>query len=247
MSQQKNIELLIYRIVGDRRVPYHLELDSTMTVVADRPHIDLLKAQASTGQAVVTDQPTDLMAVVGDQIKLAQAANSSSEVESLINQVLQEGQIVKINDPNLVKKFPALAAVSKDAEETSVTHNYIDSGAAEDNQETVEELIRKATQEGHVIKTANAKLIEKYPGLTPAQREEMAASTQGEIEERQMPDGRVQKIYKPTPADITMGTWVTDIVEENPIPGTDELRAEYFAEVAELEARHQKRNCLPFV
>lgn len=44
--------------------------------------------------------------------------------------------------------------------------------------------------------------------------------------------------YKPTPLDIRVGEWVTHLVVDNPIPGTDALRAEFFVEEELLKARH---------
>lgn len=54
------------------------------------------------------------------------------------------------------------------------------------------------------------------------------------------PNGGKRVVFKPTATDIRVGEWVTELVVENPIPGTDELRAEFFQEEAAMKARHEQ-------
>lgn len=207
MNQQQNTVLLIYRMVGDRRIPYHLELDATMTVVSDRPNLELLRAQALAEQQSTLTPTDQLNTYIANQTRNAQDAAV----------VAQQSTPAPINQPN--------------------THGA--NQMQHDQTAAVEALINEATLEGHVVQTTDPNLIQKFPNLSPATQHELAPSMKGEIlEERKLPNGGTQIVYKPTPADITMGTWVTDLVTENPIPGTDEMRAEYFAEVADLMARH---------
>ena len=46
---------------------------------------------------------------------------------------------------------------------------------------------------------------------------------------------------------LIMNRWVTEAIEENPIPGTDDLRDEYFRKRTELheEAAREGRDCPP--
>lgn len=132
MSTEENTVLRIFRIIGDRRIPYHFELDPTMTVVVDRPDLSMLKAQiAERMTSAATDAAPD---VTGQEIKL----HPDTEV----------------------------------------------------------------------------------------------------LRETVMPDGSKHVVIKPSPSDVTLGSWVTKVVKENPIPGTDELRAEYFEAEAAMRAKH---------
>lgn len=245
MSQQENTVLLVYRMVGDRRIPYNLELDSTMTVVSDSPNLDLLKSQALIErQALVLPKPT-ITATSSQKAEVKAAASNltdeaNADVAALIKQAALEGHMVKTSNPKLLEKFPELTLMGNEELASLTNGEGASTAQSADESEAVTKLIRQAKQDGYVVKTSNPDLLAKYPDLSPEQREELAESMQGEVEVRELSDGRVQRVYKPTPTDILMGTWVTDIVEENPIPGTDDLRAQYFAEIAELEAKHAK-------
>lgn len=208
MNQKENTVLLVYRVIGDRRIPYHFELDASMTVVADRPNIELLQAQALAERQSLTLQVDQPNATVNDHLR---------QVQSMVNRDLQPNETVV----NQLIQAEATEQAQAPAE-----------------NEDVETLIRKAIQEGHVVRTTDPTLLKKYPELAPATPPELAPGMKGETIEEILPNGVTQRVYKPTPADIIMGTWVTDIVPENPIPGTDDLRAEYFAEIEQLKARH---------
>ena len=77
--------------------------------------------------------------------------------------------------------------------------------------------------------------LEAYPDL------DNPFFSAGIKEVKQLPGGGKQVVLKPTPLDIKVGTWVTPGIKDNPIPGTDELRAEFFeAEKAMREAHAEK-------
>ena len=259
MNQQENTVLLIYRMIGGQRIPYHLELDATMTVVVDRPNIEIPQTQVVSMhqekivREIASDSTSDVNQLQQSIIarseqtlstargKMQQIQNEQAAiVEELIKQAALEGHAVRTSNPKLREKFPDLALIDDEDLAAVVKNNVTTDAQSEVKAEAAEDLTSQSKQESRVVKASEDDLIKKYPSLTPVQRAELAESMQGEIEMREMPDGRVHRVYKPTPTDILMGTWVTDIVEENPIPGTDELRAEYFNEVAELKARHEK-------
>lgn len=132
MSTQENTVLRIFRIIGDRRIPYHFELDPTMTVVVDRPDLSMLKSQIAER---MSPSASDTPPVVDQEINL-------------------------------------------------------------------------------------------QPGVEV-------------LETKVMPDGSKHVVIKPSSSDITLGAWVTRLVADNPIPGTDDLRAEYFEAEAAMKAKHE--------
>ncbi len=62
----------------------------------------------------------------------------------------------------------------------------------------------------------------------------------GIVSEEQLPGGGKKIVYRPTQTDIKVGEWVTPSILENPIEGTDELRAQFFAEEEAIKDKHAK-------
>ena len=56
------------------------------------------------------------------------------------------------------------------------------------------------------------------------------------LSEESLENGGRKVHYKPTPLDLRVGMWTTPSVTPNPIEGTDELRAEFFAAEASMRA-----------
>jgi hypothetical protein len=172
MSNPENTVLLIYRIVGDRRIPYYFELDPTMTVVADRPDIDMLRSQTTT-VAVPAPPPMHTNAAAAKALADATAARQVA-VQTALAEAAASGAIVGTTAPELIAMNPALE--------------------------------------------------------TPLD---------GVISKEKLPGGGNKIVYRPTPLDIKVGEWVTPLVTTNPIEGTDELRAEFFAAETALRAKHE--------
>lgn len=59
------------------------------------------------------------------------------------------------------------------------------------------------------------------------------------VSEEKLPGGATKITYNPSAFDIKIGEWVTSLVKTNPFPGTEELRAEYFAAVESLHEKHE--------
>jgi hypothetical protein len=210
----------IFRMIGDRRIPFNLVLDSTMTVVEEGPDLELVQAQAMVERQSLIDEQQALM-----------AKESNSAVYNYMQQAraaMQEPSgVTFMNQPTVVTESTQAST------NESLTNHPLETKAVND-------LIRQAAQNGHTVKTTDPKLIEKFPALVPITNDDPAPIMKGEFVDEQKPDGSIQRVYKPTPTDILVGTWVTELVTENPIPGTDELRAQYFKEVADLQARHEQ-------
>lgn len=175
MSTQGNTVLHVFRIIGDRRVPYHLELDSTMTVVADRPIIDMISGNLPL--------PETLTAAV-------MAASAPG---------LKEGEEAMAN----------VRAIVQQSLETSVA-------------------------EGMVAATTAPEILKINPELAQV----AAAAKSGKMTEEKLPGGGKRIVFQPSPTDIKVGEWATKLVEVNPIPGTDELRAEFFAAEQALKDKY---------
>lgn len=175
MSTQGNTVLQVFRIIGDRRVPYHLELDSTMTVVADRPIIDMISGNLPL--------PETLTAAV-------MAASAPG---------LKEGEEAMAN----------VRAIVQQSLETSVA-------------------------EGMVAATTAPEILKINPELAQV----AAAAKSGKMTEEKLPGGGKRIVFQPSPTDIKVGEWATKLVEVNPIPGTDELRAEFFAAEQALKDKY---------
>jgi hypothetical protein len=93
--------------------------------------------------------------------------------------------------------------------------------------------IERAKDAGHTVVTAAPEILTAHPELSPAEQ----AQT-GIISEEQLPGGGKKITYRPTARDIKVGEWVTSLVLTNPIEGTDELRAEFFAAEEAIKAKH---------
>ena len=159
-----NQTFMIYRMIGGQRVPYHLELDATMTVVADLP-VSMMTSPKATAP-VVADSP---------------------DIEAI------------------------KAAAEKRAQEMLAEHH----------RQTEHMRAQLKTQLSGAVIPPNSPLAND-PTVTGA------APTPNRV------------VITPTPSDIKLGEWATDLVVENPIPGTDDLRREFFAEMQDLTERHEK-------
>ena len=93
--------------------------------------------------------------------------------------------------------------------------------------------IERAKDAGHTVVTAAPEILTAHPELSPAEQ----AQT-GIISEEQLPGGGKKITYRPTARDIKVGEWVTSLVLTNPIEGTDELRAEFFAAEEAIKTKH---------
>jgi len=107
---------------------------------------------------------------------------------------------------------------------------------ANTSQETLATLnaaIERAKDAGHTVVTSAPEILATHPELSPAEQ----AQT-GIISEEQLPGGGKKITYRPTARDIKVGEWVTSLITTNPIEGTDELRAEFFAAEEAIKAKH---------
>lgn len=163
MSNQENTIMVIYRVIGGRRIPYHLELDPTMTVVADRPDFDAIRAESRAAAGLPMET-----AKAAANVAASAAANAHAELVSSLRKSQAAGNTVVSNAPEIV-----------------------------------------AAQE-----------------------------QTGIVAEEILPGGGKKVTYRPTATDIKVGEWVTPMVKENPLEGTDELRAEYFAAEEAIKAKH---------
>ena len=134
MDAQSITQLTVYRSIGGQRIPFVVEIDAEMTVVADR-------------QAITADQP--------------------SAVYSTANR-------------------PGIAS----------------------------------------------DVLERYPDL------DNPLFSAGVVSEGTLANGEKTKFYNPTQLDIAVATWATPGIIENPIPGTDDLRAEFFEAETTMRAAY---------
>ena len=98
---------------------------------------------------------------------------------------------------------------------------------------TLNAAIARAKDDGHTVVTSAPEILAERPELAPAEQ----AQT-GIIAEEQLPGGGKRITYRPTARDIKVGEWVTPLITTNPIDGTDELRAEFFAAEEAIKAKH---------
>jgi hypothetical protein len=125
-------------------------------------------------------------------------------------------------------------AVSSAAQSGLLVHDAVKN--ANTSQETIARLnaaISRAKDAGHTVVTAAPEILTAHPELSPAEQ----AQT-GIISEEQLPGGGKKITYRPTARDIKVGEWVTSLITTNPIEGTDELRAEFFAAEEAIKAKH---------
>lgn len=152
---------------------------------------------------------------------------------------------------NIVSEGPDLEAIRAEAHAVNPTHNDALARAAvggisgaqsmlvkdvNTKQETLAKLnaaIERAKTAGHTVVTSEPEILAAHPELSPAEQ----AQT-GIISEEQLPGGGKKIIYRPTARDIKVGEWVTSLITTNPIEGTDELRAEFFAAEEAIKAKH---------
>lgn len=80
--------------------------------------------------------------------------------------------------------------------------------------------------------TTSAAVLEHYPDLNNP------FFSAGKRHVEQLPGGGQKLVFTPTPLDIRVAKWATPGVDENPIPGTDDLRAEFFAAEKAMNDRH---------
>ena len=200
MNTQENTVLNVFRVIGERRIPYIIELDSTMTVVVDRPDIDLLKNQVTVATGAKTVPPTTVN---------SETTNKDFDLDAI--------------------KATSFALQQKMLSDENI--------AAVDRRLKTVNMLKEAVNDGRITLNANAKLLEDYPELASIAQGELSSIAQGETVESET-GGVKSKIYKPTPIDIKVAEWVVKSVENNPLPGTDALRAEYFADEKELRDKH---------
>lgn len=77
--------------------------------------------------------------------------------------------------------------------------------------------------------------LEAYPDL------DNPFFSAGIKEVRELPGGGKQVVLKPTQLDIKVGMWVTPNITDNPIPGTDDLRAEFFEAEKAMRDAHAEQ------
>lgn len=214
MSTQPNTILNVFRIIGERRVPYILELDATMTVVSDYPDLPLLKQQTAA-MPLPRNAPIDV-------------TFGTADVASVINAAAAQAAVGRAED-TLVGKVQAAIEARKAAATAAVAD---------------------AVASGNLKATSNAMILATHPELSMAGVEsnpttiredfpELAPSLKGEIVSEEKLEGGGRKIvYKPTASDIKVGEWVVASIEQNPLPGTDELRAAYFEAERLMKEKH---------
>lgn len=164
MSTPSNTVLQVFRVIGENRVPYIIELDQTMTVVADRPAV--IQTRLSPQEIALEDAKT-LEWLKPGALELAEKKRGAME---RAERLIAEGQVVSSTAPEILGNHPELA-----------------------------------------------------PGV---------------VSEKRLPNGGKSIVYKPSKQDIMVGEWVTSLITENPIPGTDELRAEYMQAEQALRDKH---------
>jgi hypothetical protein len=128
----------------------------------------------------------------------------------------------------------AISDAISDAQSGMLVHDSVKNVNTE--QEKLAKLnaaIERAKDAGHTVVTAAPEILTAHPELSPAEQ----AQT-GIISEEQLPGGGKKITYRPTARDIKVGEWVTSLVLTNPIEGTDELRAEFFAAEEAIKTKH---------
>jgi hypothetical protein len=153
----------------------------------------------------------------------------------------------------IVKEGPDFEAIRAEARAGNLTHgdalvrNAIsgtqsgmlvhdsvkNANTAQETLATLNAAIERAKDAGHTVVTSAPEILAAHPELSPAEQ----AQT-GIISEEQLPGGGKKITYRPTARDIKVGEWVTSLITTNPIEGTDELRAEFFAAEEAIKAKH---------
>jgi hypothetical protein len=152
-------------------------------------------------------------------------------------------------DLTIVKETPDFEAIRAEARAANLTHGDAQSGMlvhdsvknVNTKQETLAKLnaaIERAKDAGHTVVTAAPEILTAHPELSPAEQVPAEQAQTGIISEEQLPGGGKKITYRPTARDIKVGEWVTSLVLTNPIEGTDELRAEFFAAEEAIKAKH---------
>lgn len=143
-------------------------------------------------------------------------------------------------DMNIVSEGPdyetirAEARMTVQAQSNALVHAAVrDSSLERGDLATMTAAVDRAKAAGHAVVTSAPELLAVRPELSPAEH----AQT-GIIAEERLPGGGRKITYKPTALDIRVGEWVTSLISENPIEGTDELRAEFFAAEEAIKAKH---------
>lgn len=105
--------------------------------------------------------------------------------------------------------------------------------ASGDASLAVKSAIERAQASGGMVVTSAPEILATNPELAIAEQVKT-----GIVSETQLPGGGKAIVYNPTALDIKVGEWVTPMIKTNPIDGTDELRAEFFAAEEAIKAKH---------
>lgn len=143
-------------------------------------------------------------------------------------------------DMNIVSEGPdyetirAEARINVQAQSNALVHAAVkDVNLERGHLATMTAVIDRAIAAGHTVVTSAPEILDARPELSTPENEKT-----GIISEEPLPGGGKRIHYKPNALDIRVGAWVTSLVRENPIEGTDELRAEFFAAEEALKAKH---------
>jgi len=124
-------------------------------------------------------------------------------------------------------------SISRTQSDTLVHESVKNVKTSQETRATLNAAIARAKDSGHTVVTSAPEILAAHPDLAPAEQ----AQT-GIIAEEQLPGGGKKITYRPTARDIKVGEWVTSLITTNPIEGTDELRAEFFAAEEAIKAKH---------
>ena len=153
------------------------------------------------------------------------------ELDAAMNLVGDRPDMETLRQNSLTKQSPETASMT----DGHVTENQIlsESHTTSTTPETSEVEIGDTTAAlGSLKKTEIKTVLGNYPELSPDMKGEI-------VSEEKMPGGATKITYNPSAFDIKIGEWVTSLVKNNPFPGTEELRAEYFEAVESLREKHE--------